>query len=131
MKDSLIVVQEVLQDCPMIQIGIVFGSAGTLRQRPSSDVDVAVAAERILDARERMALIDSLTIQLERPVDLVDLMNVSGPILQQALSKGRIVLNRNPILYAKLILKMWYNQADMMPGYRMILNRRLEVFTHG
>ena len=131
MNDPLIVVQEVLREHPKIQIGIVFGSAGTVRQRASSDVDVAVAAACALDAPERMALLDDLVLRLDRPVDLVDLRAVSGLILLQALSKGRIVLNRNPMLYAELILKMWYNQADLMPNHKMILRRRLETFIHG
>lgn len=131
MNDTLGIAQEVLQQHPQIQIGIVFGSAGTDRQRASSDVDVAVAAACVLKTTERIALLDALALRLERPVDLVDLKAVSGTILQQALSKGRIVLNRNPMLYAELILKMWYDQADLMPNYNMILRRRLEAFVHG
>lgn len=110
---------------------MVFGSMGTMRQTVFSDADVAVCAGRPLDLSERMVLVDHLALKLGRPVDLVDLMVVSGPILQQVLTQGRIVLNRNPTLYAKLILKMWYNQADVMPNYRMILHRRLEAFAHG
>ena len=131
MKFPLIIVKEVLFENPQIQIGIVFGSAGSDRQRPSSDVDVAVAAMRPLDSSARMDLIDDLALRLNCPVDLVDLMSVSGVILHQALAKGQIVLNRNPMLYAQLILKMWYDQADLMPNYNMILNRRLESFIHG
>ena len=131
MKFPLLIVKEVLFESPQIQIGIVFGSAGSNRQRPSSDVDVAVAAMRPLDSSARMDLIDDLALRLNCPVDLVDLMSVSGVILHQALAKGQIVLNRNPMLYAQLILKMWYDQADLMPNYNMILNRRLESFIHG
>ena len=131
MKYPLVTVQEVLREHSLIQIGIVFGSAGSPRQRASSDVDVAVAAAGPLETSERMALTDDLAVRLGRPIDLVDLTAVSGVILHQALSKGQIVLNRNPLLYAKLILRMWYDQADLMPNHNMILNRRLETFIRG
>jgi len=29
------------------------------------------------------------------------------------------------------MLKMWYDQADFMPSYRMILRKRVEAFAHG
>ena len=130
-NDPLAIVQEVLRKHPLIQIAIVFGSAGTSRQRPSSDVDVAVAAPRVLVVDERMALMDDLALPFGRPVDLVDLMAVSGVILQQALCRGRMVLNRDPLLHAQLILRMWYDQVDLMPNRMMIINRRLEAFIHG
>ena len=42
-----------------------------------------------------------------------------------------VLLNKRPALYARLMLRMWYNQADMMPNYRMMLRKRVEAFTHG
>jgi len=124
-------VKSVLARHPGIQLGILFGSRAAARETASSDLDVAVAADRLLGPREKMALIDDLAQTFGCPVDLVDLNAVTGLILHQALTKGEVLLNRKPSLLANLILKMWYNQADVMPNYRMILKKRVEAFAHG
>lgn len=121
----------VLQKHPQIELAILFGSHAAGRALPTSDLDIAVAANHQLEAREKMAVIDDLALAVRCPVDLIDLTAVSGPILQQALTKGRLLLNRQPALRAKLTLKMWYNQADFMPDYNMILRKRAEAFAHG
>ena len=54
-----------------------------------------------------IALIDDLALCFGCPIDVVDLMSVAGPILQQALCKGRVLLKKRPGLYARLMLKMW------------------------
>ncbi len=114
-----------------IQLAILFGSRAAGTSGASSDLDLAVAGEQPLTAREKMALIDDLAGVFGCPVDLVDLQVVAGPILQQALSTGVVLLNKRPALYARVMLRMWYNQADMMPNYRMMLRKRVEAFTHG
>jgi len=124
-------VKEVLAGHPEIPLGILFGSRASGTEKAASDLDVAVAGERSLSAAEKMDLIDELAQAFGCPVDLVDLQAVYGPILQQALCKGVVVVNRKPGLRAMLILRMWYNQADMMPNYRMILKERVESFAHG
>lgn len=59
-----------------------------------------------------------------REVDLIDLQANSGVILQQVLCEGKIILKKSVELYAALIRKMWYNQADEMPNVRMIWEQR-------
>ena len=104
-------IEEVLKHHAYISLAILFGSHATGRATATSDLDLAVAAERPLSATEKMSLIDALALRFGCPIDIIDLTAVSGPILQQALCKGRILLNKRPRLYAKLMLKMWYNQA--------------------
>jgi len=67
---------------------------------------------------------------LGRNIDLVDLQSVSGPILQQALCRGEIIRSDDRI-YPLLIKKMWFNQADMMPLTRMVLDRHCQRFING
>ena len=121
----------VLKHHAYISLAILFGSHATGRATATSDLDLAVAAERPLSATEKMSLIDALALRFGCPIDIIDLTAVSGPILQQALCKGRILLNKRPSLYAKLMLKMWYNQADFMPYYNRTLRSRVEAFAHG
>lgn len=114
-----------------IQLAVLFGSFATGRQSPTSDLDVAVAAERPLGVSEKMALIDALAQRFGRPVDLVDLNRETGTILHQAMTRGVVLLNRDPLLYARIILRMLYDQADMMPLRTYVDKARLRTFAHG
>jgi predicted nucleotidyltransferase len=125
------IVMEVLKRHPSISLCILFGSHASGRAQPSSDLDVAVASDHRLGAAEKIALIDDLALPFGGPVDVVDLTAVSGPILKQVLCKGRILVNRRPALLARLMLKMWYDQADLMPNRRTIVKQRVEAFAHG
>ena len=107
-------IKGVLFNYPFIKLGIVFGSVAVLRNRPNSDVDLGVAATAVLTVEQKIALIEDITVKLERELDLVDLMSINGPILQQILCRGHIFLKKDTSLYARLILKMWYNQADLI-----------------
>ena len=131
MEQTKHLITDVLARHPHVSLAILFGSHANGRAQPSSDLDLAVASDHQLDATEKMALIDDLAVRFGCPIDLVDLAAVSGPILQQALCKGHILLNKRPALLARLMLKMWYNQADVMPNYNMILRKRVEAFAHG
>ncbi len=124
-------IEEVLQHHEHISLAIIFGSRASGQATASSDLDLAVAAERALSTTEKMSLIDDLAEHFGCPIDIIDLMAVSGPIMQQALCKGRILIKKRPSLYAKLMLRMWYNQADVMPYYNRTLKKRVEAFAHG
>ncbi len=69
-------------------------------------------------------LATELSIHLRREVDLIDMQQVSGPILEQALCRGELMKNSDPDLYARLLKKLWYEQADMLPYYRRVLEER-------
>ena len=124
-------IKDVLRQFDNVQVGIVFGSIASGCETFSSDLDVAIAASRPLTPGEKMNLIDALAVRIGRPVDLVDLNRETGTILHQCLTKGVVLVNRNPLLYARLMLTMLYDQADMMPTRNMIARRRMEAFAHG
>ena len=124
-------VRDVLKDHPHIVLGILFGSQASGKATPTSDLDLAVAADHELTPPETRMLIEDLALAFGGPIDIIDLTAVSGPILHQALCKGCLLINRRPDIYARLMLKMWYNQADFMPNYRMMLRKRVEAFAHG
>jgi REP element-mobilizing transposase RayT/predicted nucleotidyltransferase len=114
----------VLEDFPEVRFCSLFGSAGRGRLTAQSDVDIAVAGEQKLTADERVRLVLALSAALGREIDLVDLQDVSGLILEQALCTGQVVKNADHDLYARLLKRLWYNQADMMPYVRRILEQR-------
>ena len=97
----------------------------------SSDIDVAVAAETKLPLETRLAMAIRLSKALHREVDLIDLQDVTGEILQQSLCQGTNLLQRDASLHARLIQRLWFDQADMMPYRRRILAERRRQFLHG
>jgi predicted nucleotidyltransferase len=121
----------VLEQYPQIKIAYVFGSAARDQLTEGSDVDVAVAAETPLPLDTRLDLATRLSQALRREVDLIDLQEVSGVILQQSLCQGKIALQKDSALHARLIKRLWFNQADMMPYTRRILLERRRRFLHG
>ena len=131
MQSLQAIVHLVLKDYPEIQLCIVFGSAASGKISVRSDVDIAVAAHQALPAYRRLQLTEALSTATKRDVDLIDLVAVSGPILKQSLTKGVVVQNRDKLLYAGLISKMLFNQADMMPYYDRILRERRARFLYG
>ena len=80
---------------------------------------------------ERLDLQIALSRGLNYELDLIDLQAVSGIILKEGLCSGRIVVNKAPSIYAHLMKKMWYNQADMMPNTKMILKKKCLRFVNG
>lgn len=124
-------ITEALTDFSEIRVAFIFGSFATNRQTPESDLDVAVAFEKPLAASDKISLIDALAIRSGRPVDLVDLQTASGTILREALTHGRLLLCRDRNMYASLILRMWYDTADILPIFRSAQEKRIEAFAHG
>lgn len=123
-------IPRVLNDFPEIKVAILFGSAARDRLTPDSDVDIAVAGQGPLVLEMKAALVAHLSEALHHDVDLIDMQLVSGIILQQALCTG-VILKSDDVVYPALLKKMWYNQSDMMPLTRMVLEKHCRRFVHG
>lgn len=74
------------------QFAYVFGSLGQRAFSRESDVDLAVAYDRRLDAGTRIELAARLAEAARRQVDLVDLRSADPIICMQVLRKGRVVV---------------------------------------
>ena len=133
MEDARILssVRDVLLRQPDIELACVFGSFAQGRQTPASDIDVAVAAQAPIDPDRRLALNDEVASAAGRPVDLVDLHRAGPLLLTQALTKGKRLVKRDSRVLARLLVKMWYLNADLMPLVRMIQDTRRKRFLHG
>ena len=122
---------DVLETYPALRLCLVFRSTASGKATPQSDLDLAVAADRPLTAEEQLDIMEAVSAATSRAVDLIDLTTQSGPILKQALSKGTILRNADKLLYARLITRMLFEEADMMPYYRRILAERRERYLNG
>lgn len=128
---TLDVVRDVLLRQPDIELALVFGSLAQGRQTRASDIDVAIAAREPIDSQRRLALTDAIASAEGRPVDLVDLHRAGPLVLTQALTRGKRILKRDSNVLARLLVKMWYLNADLMPLVRMIQDTRRKRFLHG
>lgn len=113
---------------PAITVTILFGSMATGRTRFDSDLDLAVAAATPLSTQSRMDLIEDLALAFGRPVDLIDLDRLHGPLLHQILTQGTLIVCTDRTHYAELLRRLVYDEADFMPYYRRILAERRKAW---
>ena len=116
-------VRGVIARFPMVELALLFGSVATGRQRPESDLDIAIAAKHRLTADEKMGIIASLAEATGRPIDLVDLRQAGEPLLGQILTHGWRLMGSD-LAYAPWITRHVLNQADFLPYRNRILAER-------
>lgn len=110
-----------------IRLAILFGSLAVGKGRPDSDVDLAIDAGRVLDVGTKMALIGRLAECTGRPIDLIDLRSAGEPLLGQILRNGKRLFGEDAV-YAELIKRHVFDEADFMPYYRRILAERRQAW---
>ena len=116
-------VRGVLNRFPSVELALLFGSVAAGRQRPDSDLDIAVAANHRLTADEKMDIIASLAEATGRPIDLVDLRQVGEPLMGQILTHGWRLMGSD-LAYAPWITRHVLNQADFVPYRDRVLAER-------
>jgi len=109
-----------------IEAAWLFGSVAAGTADAASDLDVAVLGRAPLTAPEKTTLIEELAQTTGRPVDLIDLQTTRGPIVGRILRGGTRLFCDAPSLYAELLKRWWFDQADWMPYRRRILKTRRE-----
>lgn len=113
-----------------IACAYLFGSATGSRFSDTSDIDLGLASNRPLSADEKARLKEELEDSLHRDIDLVDLQQATGSILNQALH-GICILCRNTTVRYQIMRRHIYDQEDMQPlRNRIMLQRRLR-FAYG
>ena len=116
-----------LREYSGIRLAIVFGSMATGTERAESDLDIAILADRPLDAGLKMQIIGDLAEITNRPVDLVDLKTAGEPLLGQILTRGKR-LHGNDRDYAMLINRHLLDTADFLPYRQRILEERRKAW---
>jgi len=121
-------IEGLLTRYPSVDIAFIFGSMAAGNARSDSDLDVAIATITPLPPQDRIALIEDLAMAFGRPVDLIDLNQLHGPLLHQILTQGKLLLCRDRVRYAELLRRLVYDEADYMPYYRRILEERRQAW---
>ena len=110
-----------------IRLAILFGSLAVGKGRPDSDVDLAIDVGHVLDVETKMTLIGKLAECTGRPIDLIDLRSVGEPLLGQIIRHGKRLFGEAAV-YAELIKRHVFDEADFMPYYRRILGERRDAW---
>lgn len=105
---------------------ILFGSYAHGRQTETSDVDVAFFVEKPFSLDERLTLQNELRAVLRKPVDLIDLREAHGALLQEILVRGVLVKNKKPSVYERLIGRMLGEKEDDGRVLQKIVDLRLK-----
>lgn len=116
-------IQTTLVQHPEIRLAILFGSMATGEGNYESDVDLAIDAGQPLEANVKISLMAEIADSTGRPVDLIDLRTIGEPLLGQILKHGKRLKGQDGI-YAELIKRHLFDEADFMPYYRGILRER-------
>jgi len=95
-----------------VQIALLFGSQASGTALEHSDVDVAVACNAEFSVDDKIKLAASLSSSLNREVDLIDLNSTHGTLLCEVLTRGVLLVHRDPALYERLIKRMLAEQED-------------------
>lgn len=114
-----------------IRVAFAFGSVAAGTPKADSDLDIGVAGSEPLSSTRRMELIETIARCTGRPVDLVDL-NTAGPVvLTRALSRGKKILVNGTDLYARLLSRMQFGNADLLPYIERTHRERRKDFGRG
>jgi len=116
-------ISRVLKRHPKIRLALLFGSVASGQAGPDSDLDLAVDIGHPLSTAQKMTLVTELAASTGRPIDLIDLRNIGEPLLGQILRHGKRLIGLDAV-YAALLTRHWFDEADFMPYYRRILAAR-------
>lgn len=104
---------------------IVFGSAANERMRPDSDIDVAYMSDQGRNAgeHERFVLAQEMAGILDRDVHLVDLRQASTVLQAQVVSRGKVILDREPLRRQEFFLRVLKEYARLNEERAPILEK--------
>ena len=122
---------QTLAKFPSITICTVFGTAARNKLHLQSDNDIAIAEKMPLSPDKYFTLIDELSRNLHREIDLIDFHKANGLILSEALCNGKILFCKDKTQLINLIQKVWMYNADMLPFIKKILETRNKRFAYG
>ena len=114
---------QALNAYPELKLVVLFGSMTRGTETADSDLDLAVQADRPLSVEQKMGMTETLALEFNRPVDLIDLRTVGQPLLREIIAKGKRIRGSNGDR-ARLIFRNIMDNEDFVPLQRRILRER-------
>lgn len=129
MNDGVLqILKEVLSGFSGLKIAILYGSFAKGAEKITSDIDLGVAGSKKLEIDELVDIQTKLSNAASREIDLVDLNIATGTVFKEALTKGKTILKRDDALYARILRRLLFEEADFEPlRNRMVEARRNRV----
>jgi len=123
MSDTLARIQSELALWPDLKVAVLFGSMAEGRERPDSDLDLAIQLSRPMTTEDKMALIGHLASVFGRAIDIIDLREAGETLLGEILSKG-IMIKGGSKERGDLMYKQIMDHEDFGPLQQRILQGR-------
>jgi len=123
-------VAQALADFSEIEQIVLFGSVARGAARAASDIDVALDAGKPLTQGQRVVMIEALALELGRPVDLVDLIDLrtaGQPLLAQIVTTGKRLLGSDTA-WANTLYRNIIDNEDFVPLQRRVLQARQKAW---
>ena len=121
------ILKKALQAHSGLRLALLFGSCALGKERPDSDVDVAVDMGGVMAAEQHVSLISDLALASGRAVDLIDLRTVGEPLLGQILQSGRRIGGEHAV-HAQYITRHVMDVEDFVPYQERILRERRQAW---
>lgn len=115
---------EALSKFPQLKVAVLYGSFAKGSQTSKSDIDLGVAASQKLTIDELVDIQTALCSGTSREVDLIDLNAAAGTVFKEALTQGTVLLKTDNEIYARLLSRLMFEQADFEPIRSRILEER-------
>jgi len=117
-------VRSSLERCSGLKLAMLFGSYLDGTANAMSDLDLLVEGE-FSEAKLLMDLAGALNIPVEK-IDLLKVKHLPIKVLARALSRGEVVLCRDPKLLAGIVEKVAVEYPEAMDSYRLNVNYSLD-----
>lgn len=123
MLDKENLTQSVKQLMPNVRLIYLFGSQADGSATPSSDIDIAVLLDKKMNPVARFDLEQTLAIELNQDVDLVDLLMASTVLQNQVIMNGELLFGseNEQTKFEMQIMSMYQHlneeRADILQEY--------------
>lgn len=121
----------ILNEYDVIKLAIVFGSFVGNSFRKESDIDIAVASNNKIKYDVLIEIQKRISKKVDKEVDILDFNRLDGFILNQILTKGKVLIKKDVTLYANIIQRMLEFQEDIYPNMKKNYKKRLKRFIDG
>jgi len=122
-QDAVRHAREILLSHPAVEAAYLLGSAAAGRLRPDSDVDVAILPRRssVLSVEDRLTLMATLGRVFGCPVDLGLLSTSNLVYAKEAISRGRLLAERDHTVTATFAMDVLSMYATLQEARREVL----------
>jgi len=122
------IVTRILSGETEIQAAFLFGSVACGQLHAESDIDIAVRMSRSIPSEDKIRLIEKISANCLRPVDLLDLRQIGPVLLKEILRHGKPIIEPAAEVLEELYQQVVRNEADYLPLRRRARSERVEGF---